>query len=168
MFNVIQGDLFSHKPYNSGSISIFVHSCNTQGSWGAGVATAFRTQFPSTYGVHQDYCSQYSSTELLGTSQIIASNPRDPGHNTIGPTFVVCLFTSDFTTKPEDIIEYTDMAMRDFSIKLQIMEDNLDRKGDRIMINMPKINSGIFGVPWNKTEKVLAEYSQYEYNVYVI
>lgn len=174
MIQYIKGDLFSHKP-SPGRINILVHACNCKGSWGAGVAAKFRQEYPQCYKVHQQYCNQFSheSSQLLGTSQIMDSVPSEPGHKSSGPSLIVCLFTSDFfgnrKLDPADIVNYTKLSLYDLQTKLNQYHNysQLDTKDGKIVLNMPKINAGLFGVPWPHTEAVLAPFD-FHYNVYVL
>lgn len=178
MIRYIKGDLFSHKPRNS-AISILAHACNCQGSWGAGVAKIFQKKFPSTYDVHTNYCKQHSTrgsqSPLLGTTQLIPSSVSDPGTNGGEDNFyVACLFTSDFAgakkLEPLDIVHYTDLAMLDISKQLVELSKSkeIETEDGKFVINMPKINAGLFNVPWEATEAVLKKYDRLHINVYVI
>lgn len=65
---------------------------------------------------------------------------------------VGCLFTSkDYGTKvdpPQEIIENTKWAIKDLLTKTTMK------------IAMPKINSGLFKVPWEETEAVLNKFDR--------
>lgn len=143
----IKGDLFA------GNGHILAHACNCYGSWGAGVAVGFRTHFPSTYSIHQEYCKQYKTKEerqkyLLGTCQLIPIKEKSD-------SYVACLFTSDGYGGKVDssskIVKATKLAMQD--LVSQLREKGLQNEP----IDMPKINAGLFRVPWAETEKVLEE-----------
>lgn len=172
MINYIKGDLFKHTSSSPDKWNILLHACNCKGSWGAGVAYGFKEHYPSAYKTHHRYCkSMTKSIDLLGTSQIIPSNPNDLGHQTVGKVLVACLFNSDGfgadKMPPKDIVYYTDHAMKDLIEKLDHFQQ-LDQKDGRIIINMPKINAGLFGVPWNMTEEILSKYDDLFINVYVL
>lgn len=109
----------------------------------------------------------------MGTCQLIESSPSDPGHQQIGPSLVTCLFTSDFFGRkkltPQDIVANTRDAMVDLTQQLlQYDEGKLETKNGKIVLNMPKINAGLFGVPWEQTETILNQFNQFEINVYVL
>lgn len=172
MINYIKGDLFKHVSSSPDKISILLHACNCKGSWGAGVAYAFKKYYPSTYKVHQSYCKSVAkSSDLLGTCQLIPSSSDDLGHKTTGKVLVACLFNSDGfganKLPPNDIVKYTDMAMKDLINQLDKIQ-NLDQIDGKTVINMPKINAGLFAVPWEMTENVLIKYDNLYINVYVI
>lgn len=152
----VKGDLFHHKAKGT---AILLHACNCKGSWGAGVAAGFRQKFPSTYEVHKQYCQQFESKSevLLGQCQLIKSSNTDPGTKDIGECFVGCLFTSDnFGTKklpPDDILRYTEIALNNLVRQLKGLD--VEHESGRPIISLPKINAGLFGVPWHQTEKIL-------------
>ncbi|CUM68323.1 uncharacterized protein PRCAT00006045001 [Priceomyces carsonii] len=179
MINYIKGDLFSHRVLKAGIVSILAHACNCRGSWGAGVAAIFQRKFPSTYEKHYKYCKEHSSNPagLLGTTQLIPSSPSDAGNkNGENNVYVACLFTSDFAGAkklgPQDIVRHTDAAMRDLIHQISAFEANnveFERNdAGQIIVNMPKINAGLFAVPWSESEKVLLKYDTLQINIYVI
>jgi ADP-ribose 1''-phosphate phosphatase len=43
-----------------------VHACNTQGSWGAGIAKIFAKNFPRAYGVYRGVCAEAKTEEGKG------------------------------------------------------------------------------------------------------
>lgn len=126
-------DLFNQKiqpPY------VLAHACNCKGVWGSGVAKTFHEKFPKAYEVYKDYCTKNGSNSL-GRCLLIDNDNIS----------IACLFTSDgygqYVDSPEKILHHTDLAIKD-----------LFRQTSKI-INMPKINSGLFKVPWEDTEKVI-------------
>lgn len=170
MVNYIKGDLFTHKP-TPGTKNVLVHACNCKGSWGAGIAAVFRRKFPECYKTHQKYCEKFKdSSQLLGTCQVIESVPSEPGHNLSGPTLVVCLFTSDFfggeKLPPDEIVHYTKKSLEALAGELGEFQGQLDRNDGKVVLNMPQINAGLFGVPWENTVAVFPE--TFTYNVYVL
>jgi ADP-ribose 1''-phosphate phosphatase len=74
-----EGDLFAHAPTRS----VLVHACNTQGSWGSGIAALFKKKYPAAYQVYHDTCVE-KGDNLLGTCLLIPTGERD----------IACLFTS--------------------------------------------------------------------------
>lgn len=108
----IQGDLFS-APHNA----ILVHACNTRGSWGAGIALAFKNQYPAQYETYQTHCKLYGPS-LIGSCLLL------PG--TSGAHSIACLFTSRAYGKhkdsPQDILIATRAALGD------LLDQNKDGK----------------------------------------
>lgn len=132
--------------YQSGSIanapipSIVIHSCNCKGIWGAGVAKYFATSFPDAYQQYQQYCRKGAK---VGDALLIPTKSKVVG----------CLFTSwgfgSEKDSPSEILLATNKAL-----------DNLfyaiEERGYRYLpIHSPKINSGLFSVPWEQTERLI-------------
>ncbi|GAB1734231.1 hypothetical protein NU195Hw_g3462t1 [Hortaea werneckii] len=63
-----KGDIFA-APSNS----LLIHACNCEGSWGAGIAKAFKTHYPSAYEVYHAHCTSHDPEELIGTALLIPS-----------------------------------------------------------------------------------------------
>lgn len=158
----VHGDLFDMSPRPA----VLAHACNCMGSWGSGVALGFRDRFPDAFIDYKRHCAAYSEApaELLGTCQLIET--RDPAS---GQTvYVACLFTSvRFGARvdgPEKIVAQTRLAMLHLQKQLAAMSGPVDVSST---VHMPKINAGLFRVPWRDTEKVLEEVGQ-PVTVYVI
>lgn len=133
------GDLFQLQE------GVLAHACNYEGVWGGGIAAVFRRKFPNAYKLYRDKCLQTGS-DLLGTAFVIKD----------GPFLIACLFTNDYTTV-ERVCELTRKSLLD-------LQSQLD---PHTVVNMPKINAGIFNVPWECTEKAI-ESVDGEYCVYVL
>ena len=140
MSNVIyvQGDLFKTAP----KYELLGHSVNCRGVWGNGIALQFKYKFPQAFTEYSKSCSK---KENIGTVEVFGR--------------VVCFFTSKnygkYKDSPELIINNTRLSIADFVIK------RLERE-----IHIPKINSGLFGVPWKDTEQVLKEFPEITFYVY--
>ncbi|KAI6867842.1 hypothetical protein KC338_g3060 [Hortaea werneckii] len=61
-----KGDIFA-APSNS----LLIHACNCEGSWGAGIAKAFKTHYPSAYEVYHAHCTSHDPEDLIGTALLI-------------------------------------------------------------------------------------------------
>ncbi|KAG7088960.1 hypothetical protein E1B28_012905 [Marasmius oreades] len=132
----VKGDLFSAPPG-----SILVHACNTVGSWGGGIAVAFKDRYPSHFEVYKAHCEDHGPETLIGTCLLLPGEVHD----------VACLFTSRAygkrKDKPEQILAATKMAV------LDLVRQNTGDKG----LHACRFNSGKFGVPWEETEQILQE-----------
>jgi ADP-ribose 1''-phosphate phosphatase len=53
---------------------------------------------------------------------------------------------------PEEILKNTELAVKDLLVKLKQAKENREKVGS---LRMCKINSGKFGVQWERTEGVL-------------
>jgi len=106
----ITGDLFS-APTNS----ILVHACNTQGSWGAGIALAFKQRYPDQFEVYRAHCKEHGEA-LASTCLLIPGERHD----------IACLFTSRAYGRrkdsPREILCATRSAVGD------LMRQNKERK----------------------------------------
>lgn len=130
--------------------SIIIHACNCQGMWGSGIAKEFANRFPGAYRQYRDACFT-DKQFLLGSALLLDDMCSD---HLIG-----CLFTSNGygpnVDSKESILENTKLAIEDL---IFLNEYNLP-------MHMCKINSGLFKVPWEETEKVLKEFDA-EFTVY--
>jgi ADP-ribose 1''-phosphate phosphatase len=138
------GDMFSAPPS-----TLLIHACNTQGHWGAGIALAFKTRYPAAYAAHRDFCTKEHSKQdsvPTGTAQLLA--PVDNGQHWIG-----CLFTSKKYGKAKD---KPDVILRNTEMAVQMLLELVKMKGAEVGdVRMCKVNSGKFGVEWERTEEVL-------------
>lgn len=111
----ITADLFAAPPG-----SILVHACNSVGSWGAGIAVAFRTKYPSSFEVYKAHCKAHSTDELIGTCLVIRGGEKEGWHD------IACLFTSKAYGKrkdpPDDILNATRNSVKD------LLRQNTDGK----------------------------------------
>lgn len=142
--------------YQKGSLfdapktSMLVHSCNCKGKWNTGIAVQFKERFPRAFQEYEEICRFTEVDKLIGKALILF----DSGY------FIGCLFTSTGESHEHDseadILVNTASALNDLIIK--------DWTG--APIHMPKINSGRFNVPWEKTEKILSDH-HINYKVWV-
>ena len=147
------GDLFENVP----PVTVFVHACNCKGHWGKGIALEFQKRFPTAFEAQRYYCSQHKFEEILGKSMLF-SLPNSEGPLGPGRHFVACLFN-----KPEPgparsekeilgVLSATKLAMQN------LIDGLRDRDLAQIEeLRMPKLNSGLFNVPWERTLEVLNE-----------
>lgn len=129
---------------------VLVHACNTQGHWGAGIAKAFKAQYPKAYAAHHKFCtSDHTKSDPVrtGTAQLLRPQDNDQEH------WIGCVFTSakygKGKDKPEQIIKNTSKSMQ---MLLELISQVDDQVGE---VRMCKINSGKFGVPWEETEETI-------------
>lgn len=132
-----KGCLFENAPKGS----ILLHSCNCRGVWGSGIAKTFYEKFPEAFKEYNKHCHLSYPDDLLGTCLII----KDKDYT------IACLFTSDDygdrIDLQEQILENTSKALWDLRKQLDLSKE--------IIIDAPKINSGLFNTPWELTEKVI-------------
>ena len=141
---IVKGDLFS-APKGS----IICHACNTYGVWGAGIAKQFAKRYPRAYEKYRQECQDFEEV-LLGSCLLIEEIDYNIG----------CLFTSDNFGSNVDSVE------RILSSTERAISDLVCCYGSREPIHMCKINSGLFGVDWELTKKVLEKFPEQEFTVY--
>ncbi|WNM70256.1 macro domain-containing protein [Myxococcus phage Mx1] len=136
------GNLFDVKP-NPGTV--LVHACNTQGVWGSGIALEFATRFPRAYRGYQDLC-KYGRD--VGRGSLVPVLPGDHAIFEDGGYLIGCLFTSKGFGRdvdaPESIVAATARSVQGL----------LAEPGVKSIFS-PKINSGLFKVPWHYTAMVI-------------
>ncbi|KAK6516421.1 ADP-ribose 1''-phosphate phosphatase [Arthrobotrys conoides] len=147
---MVHGDIFA-APTNS----VLIHACNCQGSWGAGIALAFKQLYPAAYRIYHNHCTNLTNpSSLLGTALLIPPQPTDRNNH-----WIACLFTSVYYGRrvddPDKILESTASAFEHF---LNLVA-NEEVAGRRVVgeLHACKINSGRFGVDWERSRRVLEE-----------
>lgn len=125
--------------------SVLVHACNAQGVWGSGIAVEFKKRFPYSFEIYQDKCQNEIPFYLTGTAIHIYDDN------------VVCLMTSENYGDKKDSVDkiliQTTLALKD------ALPGFINQK-----IYSNKFNSGLFGVLWEETEKIL-QYFVKRYNL---
>lgn len=161
-------DLFTAPP-----LTLLCHATNAQGTWGAGIAAAFKKNYPSAFKVYAAHCAKWPTSALLGTTFLIppqeksfSKSEREAQH------WIGCLFTSERKGKgkgsKESILEATGDAVRDLVRRVKDVNEDAasasaagGSKGGGsprmaiASVRMCKINSGLFGVPWEATSEVV-------------
>ncbi len=131
-------DIF--KVAEVGSDVVVVHACNSMGVWGAGIALQFKDKFPNAYRIYSHWCMVHNY-HVTGRCLIVEDRER----------FIGCLITSRGYGYKKDneerILKLTYNSVRDLLMQIPIWKT----------IISPKINNGLFNIPWNKTEAVINE-----------
>ncbi|KAK4244006.1 hypothetical protein C7999DRAFT_17704 [Corynascus novoguineensis] len=162
------GDLFAAPPG-----ALLIHACNAVGSWGGGIALAFRSRYPDAFRVYRAHCARWAAApdRLTGTALLIPPTPagadgggggsrlRGGGGGGGAGTrhYIGCVFTSRGYGKsrdsPEKILEATGPAMRHL-MRLVVEEER--RTGVAIAeVRMCRINAGLFAVPWERSKRAI-------------
>lgn len=132
----VKGDLFELAPKGA----YLAHACNCQGVWGSGIAVEFRKRFPVSYVEYVKQCINWSPEAIVGDALELHDN-------------VVALLTSKDYGQNKDSVEQilsaTEESLKDFCMY---------REDEGLTLHMPKINSGLFGVPWEETEAILKKF----------
>jgi ADP-ribose 1''-phosphate phosphatase len=133
-----QGNVFSAP-----AGSTFVHACNCVGVWGSGVAKAFKKYFPTAFESYAGYCAlaEHNGLIIRGTSLTL----QVPAGN------VCCLFTSTrygpWVDHPTTITQATHSAISHLMFNAPRFTS----------FHSPRINAGLFRVPWERTEEVIED-----------
>ena len=132
-----KGNLFDDK-----EATIFCQACNCQNNWGAGIAKQFKERFPEAFEKER---KEYHWI-LPGSTRFYHVSESD--------VVVLCLYTSNRYGSRRDpveqILDNTRMALVGLC-----EEDCLVDCPEENIIASPKINSGLFGVPWERTEELI-------------
>lgn len=133
--------------FNAPKGSVLVHAMSAKGVWGKGIAKEFRDRFPNSYEIYRTLCNN----DTLDSGQAFVL-PTENDYR------VGCLITSygycDQRDSKDVILENTRKALLDIlgaTNKLNCYI-GLDEE-----IHSNKFNSGLFGVPWKETEKILLD-----------
>jgi ADP-ribose 1''-phosphate phosphatase len=147
------GDLFA-APANT----LLIHACNTVGSWGGGIALAFRNLYPAEFRVYRAHCARSTPNQLVGTALLIRPQQQQQSSGGGGRGhYIGCLFTSRrfgaARDPPERILRATVPAMRHL---MRLVAEEEARTGGRIgEVRMCRINAGLFAVPWESSKRAL-------------
>lgn len=156
--------------FDSPPSTLLCHATNAQGSWGAGIAAAFKKNYPAAFKLYAAHCSKWNGSSLLGTTFLIPPQHRSPlKAEREAQHWIACLFTSEKKGKgkgsKESILAATGESIEDLVRKVRDVNETADEKAksksgsgdeDRIaQVRMCKINSGLFGVPWDATSEVI-------------
>jgi len=142
------GDLFTAPPG-----SILVHSCNAQGIWGAGVALQMKNRYWEGFQDFKKwlrYLSAYQG-QPLGHTRLL---DRHSSSHSIA-SMVVSNGLGSSVDSPGVILEHTSMAIR--HLLLQEIQGAVEQKRPVRELHSPRINAGLFNVPWERTEAVIRE-----------
>ena len=128
-----QGDLFSKE--SLGSADLLCHACNCQPG-GAGVAAEMKRRFPWAYEVE-------GRRGIMPGEAQVCENPE-------GSLDILCLYTSNGWGRARNT---EDRILVNTFRALAMVANDYFAKGVRI--HSPKINAGLFDVPWERTAKLL-------------
>jgi ADP-ribose 1''-phosphate phosphatase len=166
-------DLFAAPPH-----TLLCHATNAQGTWGAGIAAAFKKHFPLAFKIYAAHCAKWPTSSLLGTTFLIPQENSLSKAEREAQHWIGCLFTSEKKGKgkgsKQSILEATGDAVADLVRRVRDVNDEAaaaagssaagGSKGGVVVgssrkaiasVRMCKINSGLFGVPWGATAAVV-------------
>ncbi len=124
--------------------SILVHANNAKGVWGSGIALEFKKRFPDAYAEHSLFCKRLARS-AIGKANLVPSDLTGNPEYHIGNLITSSGFGE--TLDPVDVILVNTVCAL----------DSLCSLGPTYVksIYSNKFNSGLFRVPWEKTEKIL-------------
>jgi len=133
LFDILN-NLDTHKKY------YIIHSCNCMAKWGAGFALKLKQLFPESYEIYKQSCN----SDKIGSALIISTKYDN--------VFIVCLFVSNkygyLKDEPTKILLNTQISINDMMTKIDLQN---------AILCSPKINSGLFNVPWIETEELITK-----------
>lgn len=136
---------------------VIVHACNAQGVWGSGFAKQLKDKFPHAFREYSEFCSKNSLSmgRCCFASDVLDLNPlAETGWGgVLKVVFSANLITSNGYGQGKD---NPDIILKNTRIALKEFFDNYIHL-PRDLIVSPKFNSGLFGVPWEKTEAIIVE-----------
>lgn len=141
------GDIFDSAPPKT----LFIHACNTVGTWDNGIAKVLRKQYPHAFVVYHGHCSRSLPVNLIGTSLLIAPRADDARQHYVGCLFVTSKGhrRSRDKPKPYETMQATGRAMLDLLRRVV-------RDGSVGEMRMPRIVS-TYGVTWHDTYSTIRE-----------
>lgn len=126
--------------------SSLVHACNEQGVWGSGIAAEFKKRFPKSFEEYRDFCNDqktYEFHKVFPFPTLICKTENDYK--------VGCLMTSsNYGSK----VDSEEKILR----KTQFALEGLIQIDTPALFYSNKFNSGLFKVPWEKTEALIQKF----------
>ena len=186
IFAVPQGSVLIREPQRPSIHVWYSHAlttedaCNCQGSWGSGVAAAFREKvrfarsataahttdththkFPTAYDVYHEHCtvpgSMHVKKLILGTCLLIPPQEEDIPKS--GRYWIACLMTSlhfgKRVDKPDVILEHTRKSLKELRERLQKAENGIKDLSFKGKLYTVRLNCKAFRTPWLLTRRVL-------------
>jgi len=120
---------------------VYIHAVSCAGVWGAGVALSFQQEFPKAYIQYRTECNSRNAVDLLGMPGI---------YRYANAPIIAWLYTGEHPGRQKDInkcIQHTEEAV---SILAQYFNK------EYVTFHSPRINAGLFRVPWELTEACIA------------
>ena len=134
------GNLYTTQPGH-----YIAHSVNAQGVMGRGFAKTYRELNPDSFSQYSNYCSKNNKRSLVGTYL----KTIDAKTNQLSALLVTSEGYGTRVDAPSFILDATKKSVTLF------LRDHCSGTKKQV-IESPRINSGLFSVPWEKTEAVLA------------
>lgn len=120
--------------------SVLVHACNSRGVWGAGIAQQFKRRFPEAYHIYAHWCKVHNYN-VVGQCLVVAD------HGYVIGNLITSHGFGSHKDNEEKILMATYKSICDLLEQLPVYK----------VIVSPKINNGLFNVPWERTEQIINE-----------
>ena len=133
-----KGSLFDAPPG-----SMLIHAVSTKSVWGSGIAKQFKVRFPKSFEFYKEFC-QEEGEKLIGVAM---ECPEENGYTVLN--LVTSIDYGANKDSKDKILASTRVALDNFFW--------IHKGGFHGELHSCKFNSGLFGVPWNETEKILIE-----------
>ncbi len=132
--------------------AIIIHACNSQATWGSGIAADFKEKYPHSYKDYQNFCHQWNHERgtacgLADLSQFHESEKHWVGWIVTSHNYGV------HRDSPELIKVHTTLALRELCKKIYMAHPR--DQWPSIDVYSNKFNSGLFAVPWESSELIL-------------
>ncbi|EAW07198.1 putative phosphatase [Aspergillus clavatus NRRL 1] len=173
-----EGDLF-----DAPDGAALIHACNCQGSWGKGIAQAFKNKYPAAFTIYRAHCqnllskASYRTVNPVPDEGSLTGNSRKvrlpegtalvippQEHDHMGrhkKHWIICLFTSRGfgrgVSSPAVIIQNTELAVVDMRRQIAELHAEEGLGGFSGELWSCRFNSGLFGVDWALSRKVLED-----------
>lgn len=126
---------------------VLVHAVNTVGVWGAGIALEFKKRFPVAYKRYVEQCGTYDDASNVGNYGVMNTDISNQ-------TIIAWLFTAQYPGPQNDtkaVVAATSSAVS----KLIKRANFKDAWPYPYSFHSPRINAGLFAVPWEQTEAAI-------------
>ncbi len=124
--------------------SLLIHAVSTKSVWGSGIAKQFKPLFPASFEFYTEMCKQ-EGERLLG--KFIECPPEN------NYTVLNLVTSLDYGAKKDS----KSQILANTRKSLELFFDIHKTVGMHGELHSCKFNSGLFGVPWQDTEKVLLD-----------
>lgn len=144
------------------TVYVLAHVVNNYGVMGAGIARQIKEKWPDVFKDYAEYCNKkYSATaEYLGDLQFIKAQKQNK--NDENELYVANIFAQDGFPSHDNrcALKYGALALSLRLLSEEIEYQKICYPDKEIVVNMPKIGSGLAGGDWNLVSKIVEEFSE--------
>jgi len=139
MIRYKQGDIFTSN------CEAIVNPVNTHGRMGAGLAAAFRKNFPDNNKFYKTACKL--GQVKIGSMFVWEKSKKSKGYNL--PQYIINFPTKDDSSKPSEY-DYIKKGLEDLSSYIAYKKIN--------SIAIPALGCGLGGLDWSKVKQMIEDY----------